>query len=267
MANIHIISDLNLGYNQHANPEDEVIPADCNLLVINGNIGTHLKRSMLFVETLCKKYPTVQVIYNLGTYEGGYHSKELGKNDNVGGMLLRQQVSSSWPKNLHFSPLSPLKIEVAGKKYDIMCAFGFPKIMSADNWEDSTWYKTISFGTTTDHSLFRPAGAAEVWHGPFATRVTIEEINQRHDQEQEIIRNWELDYDENSGYKILITSISPIQDPRCTGLRYVMYPEFHLYQRLWITSGVKSSGAIVRGAKLVSNPGSGSLTRQQLIVV
>lgn len=267
MANVHIISDLNLGYNQHSAPEDEVIPADCDLLVINGNIGTHIKRSMLFVETMCHKYPHVPVIYNLGKNEGGYHNKHLGKNDHVSGVLLRQQVSPSWPKNLHFSPLTPLKIEVAGKKYDIMCAFGFPKIVSADDWEDSAWYKTVSFKTTTDHSLFRPAGASEVWHGPFAVRATIEDINQRHNEEQETIRKWELDYDENSGYKILITAISPIRDPHCVGLSYIMYPDFHLYQRLWITAGVRCSGAIVRGANLVSNPGSGHVARQQLITV
>jgi hypothetical protein len=265
MANIHIISDLNLGYNQHSNPEDEVIPADCDLLVINGNIGTHIKRSMLFVETMCHKYPHIPVIYNLGKNEGGYHDERQGKNNNVGGLLLRQQISSLWPKNLHFSPLQSLKLEVAGKKYDIMCAFGFPKIISADNWEDSVWYKTVSFGTTTDHSLFRPAGAAEVWHGSMSTRVTVEEINQRHNEEQKIIRDWELDYDENSGYKILITAISPIRDPRCEGLSYIMYPEFHLYQRLWITGGIRFSGAIVRGANLVSNPGSGFTARQHLI--
>ena len=267
MANIHIISDLNLGYHEPANPEDEVIPADCDLLVLNGNLATTPKRSMLFAETIANKYPHVPVIYNLGMYEGGHHNKLQGKDNQVNAVNSRQMLSPTWPKNLHYSHLSPLALDIGGKKYDIMCAFGFPKIVDPGNWEDSHWSRGVSFGMTIDHSLFRPQGAAEVYHGPFPTRSTIEEVTQRHNEEEKIIRDWELDYDDNSGYKILITALSPLQDPFCNGLKYIMYPNFHLYNRLWITSGVKLSGSIVRGAKLASNPGSGALARQQLIVV
>jgi hypothetical protein len=269
MANIHIISDLNLGFHEHTNPEDEVIPADCDLLVVNGNVATSPKRSMLFVETLCNKYPDIPVIYNLGMYECGHHDKSQGKNNFIDGIQTRQKYSPDWPKNLHFPRLSSVKINIGDQKYDIMCAFGFPKIIKPGVWEDSFWYKNISFGMTEDHSLFRPAGAADVYHGFFPTKATVEEINQHHDQEQEIIRAWELDWyqDQNCGYKILVTALSPIQDPFCQGLGYIMYPKFHLNNRLWITSGVKFSGSIVRGAKLFSNPGSGAQARQQLVTV
>lgn len=267
MANIHIISDLNLEFHEQTNPADEVIPVDCDLLVVNGNVATTPKRSMLFVETLCNKYPDIPVIYNPGMYEGGHLDKSSGKNNQMDAMRIRQQASPFWPKNLHFPRLSAVKINIGDKKYDIMCAFGFPKIISPGQWEESFWYKSISFRSTEDHSLFRPPDASEVYHGQFPLRATVEEINQRHDQEEKVIRNWELDYDDTSGYKILITALSPIQDPFCTGLAYIMYPNFHLYNRLWITSGVKFSGSIVRGARLFSNPGSGVDARQQLITV
>lgn len=267
MANIHIISDLNLGFYEQTNPEDEVIPADCDLLVVNGNVATTPKRSMLFVETLCNKYPDIPVIYNLGIKECGYHNKSQGKNNQIDAMFTRQQLYPQWPKNLYFPHLSSVTINIRDEKYDIMCAFGFPKIVSVTAWEESFWYKNISFGYTEDHSLFRPPGSADVYHGKFPAKITVEEINQRHNEEEKIVRDWELNFDKDSGYKILVTALSPVQDPFCKGLNYIMYPNFHLHNRLWITSGVKSSGSIVRGAKLFSNPGRGPKARQQLVTV
>ena len=267
MAKIHIMSDLNLGLNEHSNPDDEVLPAGCDLVVFSGNLARHQKRSRLFVETLCRKYPGVQFIYNLGMYEGGWCTEAQGKTNAVTGMTMRRQFSEYWPKNLHFSPLKSIKINIGDEKYDVMCAFGYPKVVEAVNWEETIWVSTVNAGMTDDHSLFRPAAASEVYHGPYPIRSTIEDINQHHNREEEIIRKWELDYDNNSGYKILITGTSPLKDPLCAGLKYVMYPRIHLYNRLWITSGATFSGTIFRGAKLVSNPGSGAEVRQKLITV
>ena len=66
MIKVHVISDLFLGFNEFANPEDEVLP-EVDLVILNGNIG-HLKRGMLYAETLCRKYPETQFVYNLGEY-------------------------------------------------------------------------------------------------------------------------------------------------------------------------------------------------------
>ena len=119
---------------------------------------------------------------------------------------------------------------------------------------------------TEDHNLFRPAGASDVYHGWFPTRITLDDVNARHDYEEKIVRKWELDYSENSGYKILITALSPINDPHCAGIKYSTYPNIHLYKRLWVTGGIRIN-AIARGARLVSNPGSGPVARSQLIEI
>lgn len=266
MAKIHIISDLNLNYNEQTNAEDELIPPDCDLLVINGDVGRYLKRSLFYAETISSKYPDIPVIYNIGFNDGGVTGKDDVKNDIVSAMAARQRYSEQWPKNLHFSPLCPLTVNIGDKKYDIMCAVGYPKIHEASNWKETQWYKCVASGLTEDHSQFRPNGAADVYHGWFPMRVTIDDINRRHDQEEKIVREWELNYSENSGYKILITALSPLNDPRCAGLKYTTYPNIHLYDRLWITGGAKIN-AIMRGARLVSNPGSGSVARSHLIEV
>ena len=59
MIKAHVISDLELHEAEWANPIDETLP-DCDLVFINGNNGI-LRRSMVFAETICKKYPHVQV--------------------------------------------------------------------------------------------------------------------------------------------------------------------------------------------------------------
>ena len=60
---VHLIHDLNYGFNEPTEAADLELP-DCDLVILNGNLAEHGKRSMLYAYELCEKYPNIQFVYN-----------------------------------------------------------------------------------------------------------------------------------------------------------------------------------------------------------
>lgn len=252
---IHIISDLFLGFNELC-PDEEKIP-DVDLVIINGNIG-HIKRAMLYIETLCKKYPDIPFILNLGEYEQrtgtGKSFKELSTQ-----LEIRKNSSNNWPQNLHWSQKPIIVTCKNGAIFNVLSVYGYPKIHSyEDEWKDTRWAKYYVTEIIDDYDptdkWYKPAETSFVRHGPVAVYATLEWINNQHELEKQKVKEWELS--EGIGIKLLITHINPYKDNRFE--KQVVSPYLiHLENGLWITSNTKCNGLNFLGANLCSNPGRG----------
>jgi len=265
MFSLHIISDLDLGFNEFTPKSEENLP-DVDLIVLNGNIGLHPKRGMLYAEQMSKKYLTTQFVYNYGFHEyipkGGL-SKNM--NEAVASVTARQNFNDTWPSNLHVFLEQSKQIKLrTGEVLDIYCSFGYPKILSyTGNWEDTIWHKYLVCDYSADINdkrLNLPAETSKVNHGMLPIWATQEWINQQNEAAFNSIKKWEITYDATSGYKILITHINPLQDNRLTDQQLSFY-DIHLDNRLWITANTKIEKTKYLGAKLLSNPGRGTEVR------
>ena len=253
---LHLISNVNSEWFQEKpNVEDVVLP-DADIIILTGNYSNFIRRTMNQVENLAKMYPEKQFVLNLGM-------KELTAQKNFteirDGVTNRQLFYENWPKNLHFKYQKPLKLEVGGKKLDILCLYGFPHVAEADEatWKNTEWYQYTFHGITHDQSYFKPKHAADVYHGHFWIWSTPELCREDHKKECEIIKNWIAEKEEDST-QILVTALSPINDPCLEGINYTMYPDLH--PDVWVFSGV-SANLHNNRTLLHGNPGSGGEAR------
>ncbi len=265
MSNVHIISDLFLGYNEFT-LEEETIPESADLVIFNGNLG-HLKRGMLYVETLCRKYPDVQFVYNPGqTEKYQVFTKTINEFENS--MTIRKSSSPTWPKNLHWSITNQIIQLRNGRPVDIMCAYGFPKIHKCHiDWKDSVWYKDYAMDVIYDFDSRnisdKPKETSNVEHGQIPIFATIDWINQQHEKEWLHVKKWEIN---PTCYKVLVTHINPYIDTRYEGLEVSPYL-IHLNNGLWVGSNTVCEGINFLGSELYSNPGRGSAARSKIIEI
>lgn len=255
MLKIHVISDLWLDSNDWGNPEDEILP-DCDLVIVNGNCG-HTQRAMILIEALCKKYPDVQFIYNIGLADTPFQKTKTQIPD---GLRARQMYSDLWPKNLHYRYKKPMTLEIKNIKLDIFCLHGYPymseSVTDDKEWRSTTWYRHCYHGVTHDQSVFKAPQAADVYHGYWPIWSTPALCREEHNTELEAINNWLGD--SSDGYKILVTAISPFNDPNLGNFEYTMYQD--IQPDYWIVGGTKIHIKIDK-CTVHGNPGSGSLVR------
>lgn len=262
MTKIHIISDLFLRYNEK-DPAQEILP-DVDLVVINGNIG-HLKRSMLYAETLCNKYPDIQFIYNLGESElYDLIPKFTGEIEQS--LRIRKETNASWPPNLHWPEVPTIVKCKNGYIFDVFCTYGFPKINSVScEWKETRWARFYVKEILDDHDpegkWYKPLETSRVRHGHIPDFATIDWINDKHKKECAKVKSWELT---PSYHKLLVTHISPYNDVRCNNQNTSPYL-IHLERGTWITSNVDLRGVNFLGSRLYGNPGRGD--RQRIITV
>ena len=267
MLKVHLISDLFLDYNEFS-MEEEVIP-DVDLCVINGNIG-FLKRSMLFAETLCKKYPKVPFVINLGETEAHQYTKEKFVGETLESMNIRQLVNESKPSNLNWST-DPMIITCKnGAQVDILCSYGYPYIYSTNTpWAHTNWhrYYKMAVDDTENPSdrFWKPKDTSNVRHGTFPIMATKEYINSMHEIEYNKVKTWEIT---NSGnyYKILVTHINPYVDTRLSDQKVGPY-NIHMSDKYWLSSNTKMNGINFLGGKLYANPGRGLEARTNVITI
>lgn len=267
MFRVHVISDLTLKFNEFT-PKNELNIPDVELVILNGNIAKNPKRGMLYAEELCFRYPDVQFVYNYGLYERfpiGIIPKSKYEDEVLNSLKIRSELNSSWPKNLHCFPGSRKIITLRnGHVADIYCALGFPKIIKSNiDWHDSYFYKNCIIDISmdiTDTRLELPNNTSKVNHGDLPIWATQEWINNQNAKEFKEIRAWELDYHTNSGYKILVMHMNPINDSRCAGLD-VDFFNIHLNNGLWVGSNTTVNNCMYLGAKYISNPGRGEEQR------
>lgn len=265
MAKIHIISDLDLGFNEFTPLEDENIP-DVDLVILNGNNGG-LKRSMLYAETLANRYKDVQFVVNLGYTEKYFHYLPKFMNEHEESMEIRKNTNDSWPDNLHWSNQNIILQLRTGEYFDILCTFGFPKIYGySGEWKDTFWYKNIIIDVTLDQTssqINKPKETSNVCHGYLPIWATPESINEQHEKEEKKVKKWELT---STHYKILVTHVNPFNDTRLKDLSFSTY-NIHLNNMLWISSNTKQEYVKFLGARLVTNPGRGKLPRSHVVEV
>lgn len=262
MIKVHVISDLFLGFNEFANPEDEVLP-EVDLVILNGNIG-HLKRGMLYAETLCRKYPETQFVYNLGEYERFRDALDKYPDELYDSLKVRITSNPQWPKNLHCS-IDPIELTFKnGYKIDLLCTYGFPKIHSCScPWEDTVWFREYPLSVTDNYADFAPPAADPVRLGTLQLWATIDLINEEHAREEARVKAWELNI---TSKKILVTHLNPLKDSRCKDVETSPF-SIHLNGGLWIAADTKVSNVQFLGARLESNPGRGSVARNNIITI
>lgn len=267
MFRVHVISDLNLKFNEFT-PENELNIPNVELVILNGNIAKNPKRGMLYAEQLCAKYPETQFVYNYGFYERfpiGIFPKSKYGTEILNATKTRSNLNDQWPKNLHvfIDDRKILKLR-NGHIADVYCAFGFPKILrSKTDWESSYLHRNCIIDTTRDihdSRITLPEHTSKVSHGDIPVWATIEWFNEQNKLEFQKVRSWELNYNAESGYKILAMHMNPIKDTRCIGLD-VDYFDIHLNQGLWLGSDTPIDSTLYLGAKYISNPGRGAKAR------
>jgi len=265
MAKVHVISDLHLEFNEISISE-QTLPPGTNLVIFNGNIGKHIKRGFLYIETMCNLYPEVQFVVNLGEREL-YSTYDKFVNEVRTALSVRRDNSTTWPKNLHFSEKNMILSLKDGTQVDILCTYGFPYIHSFTGaWEDTIWYrnhcKDIVYGLDeiVDHV---PAATSRVLHGAIPIFVTKDDINHMHDKEWKTVRDWET---KPSVIKILVTHMNPYIDTRYGSCKVTPY-NIHLDTGYWIGSNTFIDGVRFLGSKLYSNPGRGIDARSRVFEI
>lgn len=255
MIKVHVISDLYLGFNEMA-PEEHILP-DVDLVVINGNIG-HIKRSMLYAETLCRQYPNIKFIVNLGETER-YRTIDKHKNEVEDQLHFRKRNNNTWPPNLYWDT-EPMIIDLGkGRKIDVLCLYGFPKIHNyIGDWKDTVWYRNYPMlgedSKDLKDTIFKPDETSNVRHGYAFQFASMDFINTLHTNEETKARNWELTVTDLT--KVLITHINPYIDSRLNGQTVSPYL-IHLNEGVWISSNSFSNNVLMNGGRLISNPGRG----------
>lgn len=269
MFTVHVISDLNLLYNEFT-PESEYNIPDVDLVVLNGNIGVLPKRSQLYVEELCKKYPDTQFVFNYGFSEF-YPNGIMPKVNEVINTTYeqRESLNENTPKNFTRLYRKNKLIKLRnGDIADVFCAFGFPYIYSfKGKWEDYIWYRNIivkGIDDPRDPEITLPKGTTLCNHGSMPVWASQQWINEQNAIEFNLIRDWELNVREGS--KILLTHINPIQDSRTTN-QVVEFFNIHLHNGVWIGSNTYINNTLYLGARFYSNPGRGETARSLVITV
>lgn len=253
MFSVHVISDLDYEFNEPSSEEDLTVPDGTDLVIINNHKG-YQKRRWLYNYTIAKKYPNIPFVANDTPLL--LFNKEKSKNESLDAMRTRMNNDVNWPKNLHYKdPRDPKGMLItlnSGQVVSVFTAFGFSKIHRWEGkWEDTHWGKLIS---SMEYNDILAKGVSY---------YTVEEINALFEQEEKMIRDWELSL---NNYGILVTHLSPYKsklNEGCTTSPYLV----HLDKKLWVTSGLPINNVKFLGAKLYSNPGRGKEARSKLIYV
>ena len=271
MFSVHVISDLNFHYRELFGDELN-IPEEADIVILNGNIGG-LQIACMYGAALCKKYPDIPIILNLGEkerYWGIIPKNDYWETEN--GLKFRIGASDDWPKNLHWKdPRDPEGMLVTlrtGQVVSVYTDYGFPKIHSVEgNWEDTYWYKNYCIVGEYIHKLDKwgiwPKEADIVKQGIIPLWFTKDFMRKLYEEQELNIKRWETSLEH---YGILVTHINPYQDYRTEGCVVSPY-QIHMKNKLWVTTGELTKSINFLGGKLYSNPGRGPIARSNIIQV
>lgn len=271
MFKIHVISDLDYGFNEPTDPEDTVLPDEADLVIFNGNIG-RVKRGFLYAYYLCEKYPDKQFVYNFGEIERYYKNLPKFPNDAEESMALRVASSHDWPKNLHWKdPRNSDGLIITlrtGQTISVFSVYGFPRLHSYEGkWEDTNWYRNyatdVKMKEEISHWEVKPAEYYHASYGQIPIWATFEWVNQEFYDMEKRVREWELNL---KHYGVFVTHLNPYNDTRLANMTTSPY-RIHLNNLVWITSNTEVDNINYLGAKLYSNPGRGKLARSKCITV
>ena len=257
MTKIHVISDLEYWINEFADPIEGELP-DCDLVIVNGNLG-QFRRSMLYTEGMCQKYPNGTFIYNPGRREA---ARQKNRHELTAALTTRQKMSELWPKNLKYGFEKPIELNINNENFSILCMFGYPKItekVETSVWHNTQWYKEVNLGHRHDQAAYKPVGSADLYHGSYPLWTTPEMCSEEHDKEQVIVKEWMNTCPDK---KILITHLNPVNDPCLTGVNYQLYPDINHTEACWISAGLVNDDALN-----YSNAGRGESVRNRVLEI
>lgn len=270
MFKVHVISDLEYGFNEETDPNDEIIP-DVDLVIFNGNLGT-IKRSMLYAHKMAHRHPETQFVYNFGELERYWRITPKFEWEGEDNMVIRLANNPGWPKNMHWKDPrtdEPLLITLrTGQVVSVFPIYGFPRINSyTGNWEDTQWNRNYCVQTERKENVEtwaeKPKETSFVSHGILPVWATQEWINKKFEEMEPRVRKWEQNLQH---FGILVTHLNPYNDPRfenCSVSPFLI----HLDKGLWVTAKTRVNNINYLGAKLYSNPGRGEARRSEFIEV
>lgn len=262
MTKLHVISDLHMTYHEHTDDDDFLLPCP-DLVILPGNNG-QIQRLSIYFEKLCKKYPDAKFILNLGMRE---FLVQKQFNEIREGLIVRQDFSEFWTKNLYYKHHQPIELIINDQKIEIFCTYGYPHISGTVDeklWKSTSWYRFTYHDYTHNQNDFKPKEAADVYHGHFPIWSTPELCRQDHDKEFEIVKQWLANPLSHDSYKILVTACSPKGDPCLSGIPYTMYSG--IKPDLWVSAGACGVSQM-DGCKLYGNSGSGSIARTNYFII
>lgn len=271
MFNIHVISDLDYGYNEHTDPEDLVLPEEADLVVLNGNIGV-VKRVFLYLYELCEKYPDKQFVFNFGELERYFRIMPKVQYEGEESLSLRMRNSKEWPKNLHWKdPRADEGLLITlrnNQTISVFTAYGFPKLHKYEGvWEDTYWYRNYCAAIQLKDDLelleVKPKEYYDASYGQIPIWATPEWINEQFRLTDLKVKKWEENL---KHFGVFVTHLNPFNDSRLKNMTISPY-NIHLENLIWITSNTKVNNINYLGAKLYSNPGRGKLARSEYITV
>jgi len=264
---VHVIHDLWYGFNEPTDPEDLHIP-DVDIVILNGNLSHHPKRSMFYAFELANKYPDVQFVYNDGYVERYRQVIDKWKYELEDSMNIRIKNSQDWPNNLHWKDSrSEHGLDIllrTGQTISVWPCFGFPDIIAYDKWEDTWFYRNISEGQIPVYKLdydTLPGTNLKIF-GDITHWATPEFIKQHFKKQEDMIRKWEVNA---KHFGIIVTHLNPYKDPRLGDIKYKGY-NIHWVNRLWVTTQQEKKISYL-GGTLYSNPGKGSGPRSKFLEV
>jgi len=202
----HVISNIDLDHFEFADDQHEV-PNGTKYILIPGSISEYHKRSNLFLDTLAKRYPSCNIIMNVG------YDEMIGRNPYkiIDAFLNKVSVNKDQTPNLYFP-----KGETIGD-FSFYSAVGWPSF-TPENYEafikDSKLVESLTGELYIDDIL-----VCNSW----PVYLTYDNYNEFVEEEKNNINKWLND--SRCEKKILLLAISSISetfDIPCTYLDQII---------------------------------------------
>ena len=240
---LHVYSNLNLRYLDFADPIDETPPA-VDAVIVAGNISTDVKRSLLFQENLGKH--NIPIFINFGALEFSKGSYCLESMVSANARYSAKRDTNCYYKHNVNTLLPDLKL-------DVLSLYGWPTFTSQEEL-DATYVGKfcleVIWGMHYDEH-----GVAINTFDPYPTKWY--RINELHEQEQQVLKNWLEDQHTTENKKVLV-----VGDDYKT-----LVGSLDLTNVTLITPNASLQDTVLNNGRLYSNPGSGSLPRSNILVI
>ena len=239
---LHIYSDLGLRYLDFADPVDELVP-DVDAVIVAGNISSDAKRSLLFQETLGQHNKPVFLNFGLLEFSKGSYCLETLKSAHIRYGVKKD--TNCYYKHNGNTILPELKL-------DVLPLFGWPTFKSQEE-VDSTKLGKINLEVVWG-MYYNEEGVAVNTFDPYPTKW--HRINELHEQEQQVLRDWLADQYTTDNTKVLIV-----------GHNYADIIKADLTNVILIVPGEQAQDTAFNNGRLYSNPGCGALPRSRILTV
>ena len=235
---IHIISDLNINYQDFAKEQD-IISQPCSYIIVTGNFCKENKRSMIYIEKLSRNYPDAHIIFNFGLFD------VMGKPyEGIRSMLdVKINEFKKFDKNIYF----PLKPQIIGN-YDFLCTFGWCYISDEEEFKRSNLVNETIISWDGEFYIDDVLMSKK-----FPKVYTIDFVNEQAALEEETIRQW-LNID-NGKQKILVTAQGPDSENIFKTTNVEVFPNLDLSGIVWVTGGVSDYVGDYKNCRLIKLPG------------